>query len=153
MCIRDRENSRQLTNQIKHRIIKFFNWRLENKEPSELKKFTFWLEAECLPTKWRLESYSKILDICTSEGSSAYSEVSALTKMLGEHTTLVVECFTKLTKIAINNRDMYFQIDKTRMILQTGLASEDPNVKKNAERARENLLRRGHLELLDEKCE
>lgn len=42
------KNNEQLDSGIKQRIIEYFDWRLEKKDKSELKEFTFWLEARCL---------------------------------------------------------------------------------------------------------
>ena len=53
------ESGRQLEEGLKQRSIEFFDWRFQKKEPSELKKFTFWLEAQCLDADWRLTSYFK----------------------------------------------------------------------------------------------
>ena len=53
----------QLNKELKDRTIAFFEWRFKVGESTELRKFTFWLEAECLEADWRLEAYSKILDV------------------------------------------------------------------------------------------
>ena len=146
-----KDSGNQLEKSLEKRVIEFFDWRLEQKEPSELKKFTFWLEAECLDAEWRLTSFSKILDICGSEDIGIYIQVDALRGMVEDHTALVVECFAKLTDRAVKNDGIiYIQTDKAKPILQAGLDSNDATVRDNAERARENLLRRGHLDLLDE---
>ena len=53
------KNNERLESGIKQRIIEYFDWRLEKKDKSELKEFTFWLKAGCLDAEWRLTSYSK----------------------------------------------------------------------------------------------
>ena len=55
---------KDLDHNLKEKIRKFFEWRLEQKEPVELKHFTSWLQAECLYVEWRLNAYSKVLDVC-----------------------------------------------------------------------------------------
>ena len=139
----------QLTNQLRHQVINFFEWRLKNREPSELKEFTYWLEAECLDAKWRLESYSQILDICSQEYGSAYQEITTLLEMRGEHVALVMECFGKLVDLSAHNDLIYIRTDKARMILQAGFASNDDEVQEKAENIREKLLQRGYFDLMD----
>ena len=148
-----KNSSGELPNQVRHRVIEFFEWRIDGKEPSELKEFTFWLEAKCLDAEWRLESYSKILDICALDYGSAYREVTTLLEMHGEHTALVMECFSKLVNLAAHNDRIYIQTDKARAILQVGLASHDAEVQEKAERVREKLLQRGHFDLMDKEGE
>ena len=145
-----KNSGKQLESGLKQRIIDFFDWRFEKKEPSELKKFAFWMEAECLDAEWRLKSNSSILDICGSGDIEIYTQVDALRGMLEDHTALVVECFAKLTDCAIRNDEtIYIQTDKARPILQAGLNSDDETVRANAKRAHDNLLRRGHSDPLD----
>jgi len=44
---------------------------------------------------------------------------------------------------------MYISADEAKPILKAGLTAEDPQVRENAERARENLLRLGRFDYLD----
>ena len=146
-----KNSGRQLEESLRQRSIEFFNWRFQKSEPTELKKFTFWLEAECLDAKWRLASYSKILDIGGPENIAMLSQMNALRGMLEDHTALVVECFAKLTESVLKNGStIYIQPEKAKPILRAGLNSEDDTVRENAERARENLLRCGRFDFLDE---
>ena len=62
-----RSSGKGLDQNLKERIINFFEWRFEQKKPIELRRFTFWLEAECLDVEWRLSAYSKVLDVCEVE--------------------------------------------------------------------------------------
>ena len=145
-----KNSGKQLEADLKQRIIDFFDWRFEKKEPSELKKFAFWLEAECLDAEWRLKSNSSILDVCGSGDIEIYTQVNTLQEMIEDHTALVVECFAKLTDFAVeNDGNFYIPIPtnkaKAKPILQAGLNSDDETVRANAERARENLLRCGAL--------
>ena len=145
------ESGGQLEEDLKQRGIEFFNWRFDKKEPSELKKFRFWLEAECLDAKWRLTAYSKILGISGPENIGIYTQMNTLRGMLEDHTALVVECFAKLTDSVVKNRsNFYIQPDKAKPILWAGLNSEDDTVRANAERARENLLKDERFDFLDE---
>lgn len=148
---------RSLKNSGKHleqglldRIIAFFDWRLEAAEPSELQEFTFWLEAECLELEWRLKSYFKVLELVgTQKDGSLYSEVKTMRKLLPDYLSLVVECFAKTTDTMGEGSHLYILEDEAKPILKAGLNAEDQQVRKNAERARENLLRVGRFDFLD----
>jgi hypothetical protein len=136
----------QLDKELKNRIIAFFEWRLEVEEPCELRQFAFWLQANCLDAKWRLEAYSKILAVC--EGESVSIRLKTLSEMIPDHTAKVVECFAKLTN-KIKNNDIYIAAEDAKIILKAGFKSSDESVRQNAERAHENLLREGRFDLLD----
>ena len=140
--------SGQLAKDWKDRIIAFFDWRFEVKEPTELQQFSFWLEAECLEAEWRLEAYSKILEVCKSDDVSVAIQVDTLCNMFPDHTAQVLECFVKLTDRRGDN-NIYIQTKEAKTILKAGLNSSDERVRQNAERARENLLRKGRFDLLD----
>lgn len=145
-----KNSGKQLEADLSQRIIDFFDWRFERQEPSELKKFAFWLEAECLDAEWRLTSLSKILDIIKPKNREIYSQINVLRELVEDHTTLVVECFAKLTDFAVDNdENFYISTDKAKPILRAGLNSEDDTVRTDAERARENLLRCGRFDFLD----
>ena len=68
--------------------------------------------------------------------------------MLLNHTARVIECFTKLTD-GIKDNNIYILAEEAKTILKSGLNSSDERVRQNAERARENLLRKGRFDLLD----
>ena len=127
---------------IKDRIIPFFEWRLKQKEPTELRHFTSWLQAECLDAGWRLDAYSKILDVCDIGGGPIRLE--ALCDMLPDHTAKVIECFAKLTA-----NTSYIRSEEAKAILKAGLESKDENVHRNAKDAHENLLKADRHDLLD----
>ena len=146
----------QFNKDLKDRTIAFFEWRLEVGEPMELRKFAFWLEAECLEAEWRLEAYFKILDVPgildvdqSEHRMSLWSSLRSLHTMLPEHTAQVVECFDKLIRSIPEDRSIYVSTDEARAILKAGFDHDDESVRKTAEDARENLLRRGYLSFLD----
>lgn len=140
-------SGKQLTDEVRHRIIDFFEWRIESEEPLELKEFTFWLEAECLGAEWRLKSYLRVLDIGAPEFSNAYLELEALREMRGEHTALVLECFAKLVDLVAHNDQIYIPTEKAGEILRNGLDSDDVEIREKAEGIREKLIQCGHFEL------
>ena len=141
-------SGKHIDNALKDKCIQFFDWRLEVGEAMELQKFSFWLEAKCLETEWRLDAYLKILDVSQTKGLRISPDLGALCGMLADHTGKVVECFAKLTD-RLKNDKIFFETDNTRTILKAGLENSDKSVRQNAERARENLLRDGRFEFLD----
>ena len=139
-------SGKNLDQNMVDRVIGFFEWRFEQEEPMELRHFTTWLQAECLDAEWRLNAYSKVLDVCEVEDWGFHFKT--LCNMLPNHTTKVVECFFKLTEW--NKKDIiYIQTEEAKAILKAGLESDDENVRQNTVQARENLLREGRFELLD----
>ena len=133
---------------MKDRVKKFFNWRLKQEEQTELRYFTFWLQAECLDAKWRLKAYSKVIDVCKGEIEDWEIYLKELCQMLPKHTAEVVECFVKLTD-GIRDNNIYIQTEEANTILKTGLNSRYPVVSENAKRALNNLLRADKLEFMD----
>lgn len=131
------------------RITAFFDWRFEVNEPEELQKFTYWLAAECLDPDWRLNIYLKILNVNQTKNMHLSVELETLNKLLTSHTAQVVDCFAKITDSIDQNGNLYIQVEKAKPILKAGLNSEDSHVQKNAERARENLLRVGRFDFLN----
>lgn len=137
-----------LDEKLKGRIIDFFDWRYEIQEPTELQQFNHWLEAESLDAEWRLDAYSRILDICKAKGVSVSIPLQALCEMLPDHTAKVVECFAKLTH-GRGDDNIYIRTEVAKKILNAGLASDDQNVHQNAVQAHENLIRLGRFDLLE----
>ena len=144
---------RFLTLPLTERVIAYFEWRFEAAEPLELQEFSSWLEAQCLDPEWRLQSFSKILDMKQEKNSEKemdrYMQVHVLRELLPGHEALVVECFEKITEAMDQDSQMYVPTDEVMPILKAGLASEDTRIHEKAERARENLLRLCRFEFLD----
>ena len=144
-----RDSGRQLDPTLKDRTIRFLDWRLDVGEPAELEQFASWLEAECLDPTWRLDTYSRILDVVQSK-MRIFDVLTTLGSLLPDHTAKVVECFAKMTDSALKNDTLYMiQSDQAKTILRAGLQSSDESVRENAERARENLLRGGRFDFLE----
>ena len=138
------------------RIVAFFDWRLEQKKPEELQKIAFWLKTEYLDPDWRLEVYSKILDVIPPDNWSISIVLDMLNGMLESHTAKVVECFVKTvewfakTTDGIDQGDLgYINTDEAKAIMKEGLKREDESVRENAERAQEILLSAGYDDFLD----
>ena len=144
-----RDSGRQLDPASKNRVTWFADWRLEAEEPAELEQFASWLEAECLDPTWRLDTYSRILDVVQSK-MRIFDALTTLGSMLPDHTAKVVECFAKMTDSALKNDTLYMiQSDQAKTILRAGLQSSDGEVNNNAEHARENLLSGGQSDFLE----
>ena len=137
-----------LDQNLKEKIINFCEWRIDQKRPTELRHFTFWLQAECLDAEWRLNAYSKVLDIvldiCEVEGWGFHFKT--LCEMLPNHTAKVVECFLKLTE-RVKKDNFYIQEAKT--ILKAGRESSNEDVRDMTKRSLDNLLKSGTLVLPD----
>ena len=129
-------------------IADFFEWRLAQENAEELKEFWMWLESECLDAEWRLDAFSRTLDLSRPDTTHVYGEVDRLDALLSEHLPGVLKCFAKLTdKI---DDDLYsIPTDPAKRILKVGLESTQADVRQNAELAHDNLLRRGRSDLLD----
>ena len=141
-------NAEHLDQGPKDRFMEFFEWRLEQGSPEELKEFWFWLESECVDAEWRLDAFSRTLDIARPNSADVYGEVETLDKLLPDHPGRVVECFAKLTD-NIENDTFNIQTEPAKRILKIGLESTEEDVRKNAGCAHENLLKRGRSDLLD----
>ena len=140
----EKKGNERLEQGMIDRIVAFFDWRLEQKEPEELQKIAFWLETEYLNPNWRLDAYAKILDVTPPDNWSISIVVNMLNGMLESHTAKVVECFAKTTDVIDQGDLIYIDTDEAKFILKTGLSSEDESVYKNAERAQEILLSAGY---------
>lgn len=143
-----KNSSRNLGDALVDRVIAFFDWRFVVAEPMELQNFTFWLDAECFDPEWRLQSFSKILDIAPGKKFEFYIIVETLNKLLPNNLALVVECFLKI----INNMSQgytYIPDNEAKAILKAGLSAENPQIQKNAELAREKLLCLKQFDFLD----
>ena len=142
------ENGNNFDENIIGRIIAFFEWRIkqDKPEPKELKHFTLWLQADCLDIEWRLNAYSRVLDVCEVEGWGFHFKT--LCEMLPEHTAKVIECFLKVTG-GSKKDNLYIQTEEAKTILKAGLNSTDESVCQQAAQAYDNLLREGRDDLLD----
>jgi hypothetical protein len=126
----------------------FFEMRFSVGKIEELKEFTFWLKAECLEPHWRLEAFSRILDVTTS-GRLASLEVTDLSKLISVEPDLVVACFVKLTEGLTSKGYFYLRPEDVKPILKTGLESKHEQTVEAAKLARDNLLKLGRTEYRD----
>ena len=144
-----RNSGKHLEKSLVDRIIAFFKWRFETGETQELRKFTYWLKAECLEPAWRLDAYSRILDLGQIKNDDVSTEIKTLAELLPDHMPQVVECFAKITDSIDQDSNFFIFAEDATPILKTGLNSDDPQIQEMAARARENLLRLGRFDFLD----
>ena len=114
------------------------------------------LKAECLEAEWRLEAYSKILNVPgvlyvdqSEREMSVLDSLQSLPTMLPEHTAQVVKCFAKLIHSMPEDSSIFVSTDEARAILKAGFDHDDESVHKTAKDTQENLLSRGYLSFLD----
>lgn len=143
-----RSTGKDIDADLKDRVKTFFKWRLKKEEPSELRHFITWFQAECLEVEWRLKAYSKVIDICDGDVDNWEIYLRELCEMLPNHTTKVVECFKKLTDGILNN-NIYIPPDEAKTILKAGLNSTDTGVNENAKCSINNLLKADKLEFMN----
>lgn len=136
-----------LSPDVEDRVRAFFEWRLEEGDPNELAEFGFWLEATCLEEGWRLNAFSKVLDIGEVGKFPVRLDWEAIVDMLPEHTGEVVECFVKIVE-KLPGDSVYIRAEPAKRILSAGLASHDETVNKGAQRAREIMLNSGRFNIL-----
>ena len=150
-----RNTGKQLEESLKSKATSFFEWRLKAGEPLELREFTCWLDAECLEADWRLDAYSRILDVPevlhvgSGERQEAYLHTKSLRSMLPEYLEHVLSCFEKLIHAMPEDGLVYVPSDDAKAILNAGRNHEDEITRQTAERTRETLLQRGQLGFLD----
>ena len=137
-----------LKEDMQGRLDEFIEWRLEAGLPDEIMRFGHWLDATCIGPERRLSIYSRIVGTCEPDGWEVYGQVGALRKMIPNHIPMVVECFAKLTD-GLKDEMTFVQAEAAKEIIGAGLASTEQSVRSNAKRARENLLKKGHFDLLE----
>lgn len=136
-----------LEENLRGRVVDFFDWRFQSGEPEELRLFGFWLRAECLDPDWRLDALTKLLNLDQWKEKKLLFFLDTLQGLLEGHVAKVMECFARMTA-TLDHGDLYPK-DTVKTIIVAGLNSEDDSVYMNAERARENLLRGGEFDLSD----
>lgn len=156
--LRLRNTSKELEPELKDRVAVYFEWRLEEGEPAELQEFVFWLEAECLQKEWRLNAYSRILDLLQNLNWDQWrnqaaqlpsNAIHSMGEMLPAHTPGAVECLGKLINSMPTGETYFIPTDDAKAILDAGLDHDDETVRKKADETRENMLKRGFLSVLD----
>ncbi len=142
------KRTKELSAELQQRCIDYFAARLAVANIEELGGVTFWLEADCLDLKWRLQSLNAVLELPGQPDRVSTLVIRSLTKYLSDAPELVVAAFAKLTaKTAADSRS-YFETREVTTILKAGLASKDEPTQRLAREAQDNLLRAGQFEYL-----
>lgn len=142
-----RRSKKPLEENLRDRVVAFFDWRFQSKELGELRQFGFWLDAECLDPDWRLDALMKLLDMNQWKEKGLSIMLTSLEKMLEGNTARVVKCFARMTETL--SHGSFFPQSAVRAIILAGLNSEDGGVYGDAERAQENLLDGREFDLSD----
>ena len=137
---------REISPDVEHRVKVFFEWRLEAGDSTELAEFGFWLEASCLDEGWRLNAFSKILEVWKTGKFPRRFDWEPIAEMLPHHTGGVVECFEKIVE-GFRGDSMYIRLEPAKRILSAGLASQDETVNREAQLAREIMLNSGYFNI------
>ena len=136
-----------LEEDLRDRVVAFFDWRFHKGELEELRLFGFWLKAECLAPDWRLDALMRILDLNEWKERKLFLFLDSLEGLLESHSAKVLKCFAHMTE-TLDHGDLYPK-GTVKALIVYGLKSDDDDMKEDAERARENLLRRGEYDLSD----
>ena len=127
----------------------FFEARLAEGNLEELQEFTFWLKADCLPAKWRLNAFMRTLDVTKGTGRTASMLTEDLARLLKEEPDVVVAAFAKLTEGLLGRPYFYLQPEHVKPILKHGLSSKNDDIAQLARIAQDNLLKAGRTEFRD----
>ena len=153
-----RNTGKQLQPQLNDRIVAFFERRLEVGEPTEIREFVFWLDAECIDGGWRLSAYSRILDLFKKVNWDQWKDQTArlpshamhsIGKMVPAYTAGAIECLAKLIESMPTSGVYYIPTDDAKAILNAARDHDDRTVRKKADDTRENMLKRGFLSVKD----
>ena len=74
------EKYEDLQEKMRDRLESFFEWRLRNGRKTELKEFEFWLRASCFAPEWRLNAFSRILDLAHPDGWEIMGNLDPFTR-------------------------------------------------------------------------
>ena len=131
---------------IENRFKDFFEWRLVAGNATELAGFAFWLQAACFDPTWRLNAFSRVLDIWQTGSIPDWFDWTSIAEMLPEHTAEVVECFAKIVE-GYRSDAMYIWPEPAKRILKAGLESPEEAVREKAWQTRESLLNSGSFNM------
>ena len=136
----------QLDLDIADRVKDFFEWRLQAASGAELAGFEFWLQAACLDPAWRLDAFSRVIDVWRADAIPAWFNWASIADLLPEHTAQVVECFAKIAEGHTVDSVHIFP-EPAKRILRAGLNSPEDGVQEETRRVQENLLNAGRLNI------
>ncbi len=132
------------------RVKDYFNWRFQenNKKlkQAELEQFVSWLQADCLDAEWRLDKYSKILDLNITPEKNICGQLARLNILHKQNPGKVMECLQRLVKaIKVQAESKYYIWEEIKPILEASLKNKNEDMRKNAEQTCRDL-----IEILDD---
>ena len=136
----------QLDPDVADRFKDYFEWRLQAANGAELAGFEFWLQSACLDPSWRLDAFSRVLDVWRADAIPAWFNWASIADLLPEHTAQVVECFAKIAEGNTVDSVHIFP-EPAKRILTAGLNSSEDGVQEAAQRVQESLLNAGRLNI------
>jgi hypothetical protein len=142
------KRTQELSPELRTRCMEYFAARLAVANVEELGGFTFWVEADCLDLKWRLQSLGAVLSLPGQSDRLTTLVVRSLSKYLTEAPELVVAALAKLVAGSAAGGRAYFEAKEVAAILKVGLTSKDAETCRLAGVAQENLLQAGLFEYL-----
>ena len=138
----------KLSDELKDRVKAFFEWRLRAGDPTEICRFSWWFQAECLERDWRLDAFLRVLDV--NPFYTVFLSWQVLEDRPGTHTAKVLLCLDKIIgDVTPSGEDFHLGGNAAANIIRTAFRSPDPAVQQHAELIREGLLVRGRSEFLD----
>lgn len=142
------KRTKELSEELRERCMAYFAARLAVGNVEELGGFVFWVEADCLDLKWRLQSLAAVLGLPGQSDRLSTLVVRSLSKYLTKAPDLVVAALAKYVAGNADGRHTYFEANEVTAILKVGLASKDEETRRLAVAAQEDLLRTGLFEYL-----
>jgi hypothetical protein len=142
------KRTQELSPELRTRCMEYFSARLAVANVEELSGFAFWVEADCLDLKWRLQSLGAVLSLPGQSDRLSTLVVRSLSKYLPEAPELVVADLAKLVAGSAPGGRAYFEAKEVTSILKTGLTSKHAETRRLAGEAQEDLLRAGLFEYL-----
>ncbi|MDE2862912.1 MAG: hypothetical protein OXL33_05635, partial [Chloroflexota bacterium] len=144
-------SAEHLSDQQWEKVDRFLKWRIVNGSSQELSEFWRWVRAEGLDAHWSLDWCEQVFDLIDFDslnGFAGHSYLEWLAEVVDVDTKKVISCFAKLTSIPQSGIH-HLREKHVKVVINAGLKSEDDAVVVAAKNARDALLRKGRLDLLD----
>lgn len=144
-------SAEHLSDQQWGKVNRFLKWRIVNGSSQELSEFWRWVRADGLDAHWSLDWCEQIfdrIDFDSIDGFAGHFYLEWLAEVVDVDTKKVVNCLTKLTSIP-QSAIHHLREKHVKVVINAGLKSEDDAVVGAAKNARDALLRKGRLDLLD----
>jgi hypothetical protein len=116
----------------------------------ELAEFTDWLHCECFPFEWR-SSLAKQAVGQLRKAPHSHRLLEAISKfgVMPDRLRAMLEIFRELLKRPSDELRWSIQFKDVSPVIALGLASDNPDTKKNADECRDSLLKMGFSDFLN----